>query len=197
MSDLILGLTLGAAAGITPGPLFALVVTTGLQRGFGAGARTALAPLLSDVPVVAVALAAVASLPDTTVVWLGRFGGVYLIWLGVETVREAAAGPGSADDRFRDLGRGVVANLLSPHPWLFWFAVGAPATVSAWGRSPGSAVAFVAGFYLLLVGSKVAVAFFAASGRRILTEAARVRFAQVGGGVIVVMGILLLVEYLR
>ncbi len=198
MSDLVLGLSLGAAAGIVPGPLFTLVVTTGLQRGFGAAARTAFAPLVSDVVVVAAALATVASLPDAAVTWLGRVGGLYLIWLGVQTVREAgAAETGTDAGPLRDLRRGVVVNLLSPHPWLFWFAVGAPATVSAWSRSPARAVAFVGAFYLLLVGSKVVAAFLAASGRRLLTDASQARLARVGGAVITVMGVLLAVDYLR
>lgn len=198
MSDLLLGLSLGAAAGITPGPLFTLVMTTGLRRGFGAGARIALAPLVSDAPVVAVALAAVASLPDAAASWLGRVGGLYLVWLGLQTLREAGEDPkgGSSIDRLRDLRRGVAVNLLSPHPWLFWFSVGAPATVAAWGRSPGRAGAFVAGFYLLLVGSKLVVAFVAASGRHLLSDSSQALLARIGGGVIVVMGLLLVAEYL-
>ncbi len=197
MSDLVLGLTLGAAAGVTPGPLFALVVTASLRRGFGAGARTAVAPLISDLPVVVVALAAVSSLPDGVVRGLGLAGGVYLVWLGARTVSEARSP--AVDDRpaVRDLRRGVVVNLLSPHPWLFWFSVGAPATLGAWQRAPIRAVAFVGAFYALLVGAKVVAAAVVASGRRFLGTAWHGRLAQVGGATIAVMGVVLVFEYLR
>lgn len=56
-------------------------------------------------------------------------------------------------------------NLLNPHAWLFWIAVGAPAFTAAWGRSPAVAIAFVGGFYLVLVGSKAALAGLIGAGR--------------------------------
>ncbi len=197
MSDLLLGLTLGAAAGITPGPLFTLVVTVSLRRGFGAGARTALAPLLSDLPVVVIALAALAALPGVVVRGLGLVGGLYLIWLGIRTVSEARNPADDGGSAVRDLRRGVVVNLLSPHPWLFWFSVGAPLTLGAWQRAPVRAVAFVGAFYALLVGSKMVAAAVVASGRRLLDTTWHIRLAQVGGVAIAAMGVVLITEYLR
>ena len=68
------------------------------------------------------------------------------------------------DDRARDLRRAVLVNVLSPHPWIFWATVGGPLLVEA--GSAAAAAAFVAGFYVTLVGAKVAVAAIVEAGRR-------------------------------
>ena len=52
MEDLVVALTLGLAAGVSPGPLLALVVSATLERGFGAGLRVASAPLVTDLPII-------------------------------------------------------------------------------------------------------------------------------------------------
>jgi threonine/homoserine/homoserine lactone efflux protein len=93
---------------------------------------------------------------------LSMVGGVFVLWLGVQMVNEARHATllqPSAPQRPRvDMQRGMMVNVLNPHPWLFWMTVGAPLLVGFWRQGVWQAVAFVAGFYLLLVGAKVAVA---------------------------------------
>jgi threonine/homoserine/homoserine lactone efflux protein len=64
--------------------------------------------------------------------------------------------------------KGVVTNLLSPHPWLFWLTVGAAILAEAIAQSWLVAAAFLFGFYLLLVGSKVGVALLSGRSRDLL-----------------------------
>jgi threonine/homoserine/homoserine lactone efflux protein len=64
--------------------------------------------------------------------------------------------------------KGIVTNLLSPHPWLFWLTVGAAILAKAMAQSWLVAAAFLFGFYLLLVGSKVGVALMAGRSRDLL-----------------------------
>ena len=52
MDALILGATIGLAAGISPGPLLFLTITSALRSGARAGVIVACAPLLSDIVVV-------------------------------------------------------------------------------------------------------------------------------------------------
>ena len=89
MSELLLGISLGFAAGISPGPLSALVVTTALQRGVWAGVRVAIAPLLTDLPVVALSVLAVGAFPAGGLSYLAAAGGVFVIFLGLDTYRKA------------------------------------------------------------------------------------------------------------
>ncbi len=60
------------------------------------------------------------------------------------------------------LVKGVLVNVLSPHPYLFWISVGAPLVHRAMAVSVLAAGAFIAGFYLFLVGSKIALALVVA-----------------------------------
>lgn len=91
MDALGLGLTLGLVAGISPGPLLVLVVTAALRSGWKAGALTACAPLLSDAAVVAVTLLLLDRLPGRALGVLGVVGAVFVVWTGVQTVRDARA----------------------------------------------------------------------------------------------------------
>ena len=56
------------------------------------------------------------------------------------------------------LRRGALVNVANPAPWLFWATVGGPVLITTWQQSPPAAVAWLSGFYLALVGAKVALA---------------------------------------
>lgn len=176
MNYLIAGFTLGFAAGVSPGPLLTLVITKTLERGLGAGLRVAVAPLLTDLPIIVIAVAFFAVLPPLLENILTVVGGIFVLYLAGETLRSArtahlttAAADASAASA--DLWRGMLVNFLSPHPWLFWIGVAAPLFIGAWQSSAWAALGFLAGFYGLLVGSKVLVAFAVAGGRRFLNDA--------------------------
>ena len=188
MRETLFGLTIGWAAGISPGPLNLLVVQSALRSGAAAGALVAIAPLITDSPIVALSLLVASTVPDGVLTAMSIAGGLYLIWLGIaewraseETVPEPA--PGS------HLRRGVIANLLSPHPWLFWLTVGGPTTVKAWERMPGAAVGFIAGFFVVLVGTKVIIAVVAARAGRRLSDRGQRTAGKVGGVALVAVGV--------
>jgi len=204
------GLALGLGAGLAPGPLMALVVTTVLASGFRAGVRVAFSPLVTDVVVIAVSVLVVGALPDRATAALGVAGGLYVVLLGIEALRERPVAvedpvlpddpvPAAAEADRRTgpdpLRRGALLNLLSPHPWVFWLAVGGPLLVAAWTESPVAAVGFLAAFYLLLVGCKVLLAAAVAGGRRHLSERG-LRIAHiVAGALLLLTGVVLVVEF--
>ena len=199
MRELLLGIVLGLGAGISPGPLLGLVLTSTLTRGFGAGARVALAPLLTDAPIVLLSLFVLKSLPAPAVRALGVAGGAYVIYLGAQTLRGARTAELSAarnTSSRRDIWRGALVNALSPHPWLFWLSAGGPLLVNAWGDASVRGVTFLVGFYGLLVGSKIAVAWVAAAGRQRLSERWYQRTLLAAGVLLSVAGALLIWEFL-
>ena len=191
MREALLGLTLGWAAGISPGPMLGLVITTTIRAGLGAGLRMSTVPLLSDLPVVVVALAFAAGVPIGLLDWLSLIGGGYLIWLGASEMRamQREAPPVS-------MGKAVMVNLMSPHPWLFWITVGAPILVEAWRRQPSAGVAFVSLFYLMIVSTKMAVAWVVARAGRRLSPAGLRRLGLFGGAAIAILGVVLILETL-
>lgn len=200
MAELLLGITIGLSAGVSPGPLLTLVITTALQRGFGAGARVACSPLLTDGPIIAVVLLFLSRVPGAVLTTFGVAGGLFVIYLGVTTIREAAEGrlqPAGGPPVQRDLWQGAFVNAVSPHPWLFWLSVGGPILVSAWGEAAPRAVAFLGGFYLCLIGSKIALAGIVAAGGRRLNDTWYQRVLGGAGALMVAAGALLLFDTLR
>jgi len=194
VTEFLLGLGLGLGAGLSPGPLQTLVVTSALRRGFGAGVRVAIAPLFTDAPIIAVTVAFVSTIPHRGVRAIGIAGGLALVAMGIWEIARArhhstetneVAGGGD------DVLRGVIVNGLNPHPWLFWIGVGAPLLVTAWRVAPGRALAFLAGFYLTIIGSKVAIAAVVGVGRQRLSTEWRYRLLLAGGAILVVFGLIL------
>lgn len=167
------GITLGLSAGLAPGPLTALVIAQTLRYGRGEGFRIALAPLLTDLPIVIVSVTLLALVRDsaTLLAGLGAIGALYLLWIAIETWGASlpqASGPAAAPASWR---RGMLTNFLNPHPYLFWATLGAPYVIGTWRASPAAAASFVVGFYALLVGAKLALAVLIATQRKRFTPA--------------------------
>jgi threonine/homoserine/homoserine lactone efflux protein len=163
------GAALGLTGGIAPGPLTALVVQETLQHGTAAGARVALAPVLTDGPLLLVSAAFATALAglDVALGVLGLVGAgflLYLAWEGV-SVRQVDIDPDASPG---SLYKAIVVNLLNPHPYVFWVGVGGPLVAEAWAHSAGAALAFLVGFFGLLCGSKLALALLVGRVRRLL-----------------------------
>jgi threonine/homoserine/homoserine lactone efflux protein len=190
---LALGLSTGLSAGISPGPLLALVVSASLRSGWAGGLRVALAPLITDAVIITVAVLLVDHLPPQALRWLGIAGGVVIIWIGIGILRSARTATlpdtaGQAADPNKELWRGVAVNALNPHPYLFWAAVGAPILVSAWRTSPLHALAFLLSFYCLLLGSKVTIAWLVSRSAGGLSLTWYHRILAVCGALMLTMG---------
>ena len=85
-------------------------------------------------------------------------GGIFLTYLAYENVRINKAQSCIKAENPNSILKGAMINALSPHPYLFWFTVGAPIVLSAYAQSLTHAASFILGFYLFLVGSKVVLA---------------------------------------
>jgi threonine/homoserine/homoserine lactone efflux protein len=168
MRELLLGLTIGFSAGVSPGPLLAFVVTTSLRHGRWAGFQVAASPLVTDPPIIILTLTVLNAVPGRVVAAVGTIGAGVVLKLGISTLRQAhraelpALEGGAAT---HSLGQGVMVNLLSPHPWLFWMSVGSPLLIIAWHHGAVYGGAFLLGFYGLLVGSKVVLAALLSASR--------------------------------
>ena len=178
----------GLSAGFSPGPLLALVIAQTIRFGFREGTRVALAPLVTDVPIIL--LSVLVLLPfaaDRAVLgYLSLAGALFVMYLAGSCVRARPPEAGGDGERPRSLLRGAAVNALNPHPYLFWLTVGGPAVIRAWAESPGAAAAFVVVFSACLVGSKLIVAALAGRSRGLLT-------GQAYGMVMRALGLALLV----
>jgi threonine/homoserine/homoserine lactone efflux protein len=201
MEALLLGLTIGFAAGVSPGPLLFLTITSSLRSGPRAGVLVALAPLLTDALVVGLTLLVLDRLPSWVLSVLGVVGGLFVVWTGIQTLREsrdaslAGARTEPSSGSVQALRRGAPVNILSPHPWITWATALGPLTIATWRESAGSGLALVVGFYVLLVGTKVVVALLVGRARHRLGDQGYRRSLQVAGALLLVAGVALVVEF--
>ncbi|HET8542753.1 MAG TPA: LysE family transporter [Anaeromyxobacter sp.] len=167
MALFVQGLVLGFSAAAQPGPLQAYLLAQSVRNGAGRTFPVTMVPLVSDPLVIAVVLAALAQVPAGFLRVLQVMGGGILLWLGAGALRAARSartrGADSGDlRRPRGFWRAVFLNLTNPSVWIAWSVVMGPVVSAAWRASPARALAFVAGFYLFLVGGNLLLVLLAA-----------------------------------
>lgn len=193
------GILLGLSAGLSPGPLMALVISHTVRHGVREGVRVSLAPLATDLPIVLICMLLLKQLADSHLVLgcVSLLGGVFVLYLGYESFKTNTLHVGVEGTSPQSLGKGILVNALSPHPYLFWLTVGAPMMMKAWVQSPLASLAFVSGFYVCLVGSKVSMAVILGKSRRHLGGRSYVCLMRALGLLLVVFACLLFKEGLH
>ena len=203
MEAILAGLALGLGSGLAPGPLLGLTLSVSLTQGARAGVQVAMSPLITDTLVILLTLSVLTQLPPaavTTVTLLGAVLVAYFAWETWRAAREPALvdelpSPGGTSPRtaWPAWLEGVVLNILNPAAWLFWATAGSALLLGFWRDSPAQAMVFLVTFYLMLVGTKVALALSVSAGRerlsmrayRWLLVAAAVMLAAVAAGLAV------------
>ena len=199
ISHLVSGLLFGLAAGISPGPLLALVITETIRHDTKTGMLVALAPIITDLPVVALSIFVLSRFSASKIVLgvISIAGCLFISYLAFESITvkdiESSLKKGGVDS----LRKGVITNLLSPHPYLFWITVGAPTAVKASRAGLFAPTLFIAGFYLLLVGSKIVVALLVGKSKVFLSSRIYVYIVRVLGFILIVFAVLFLREGLK
>jgi len=167
---LLSGAVLGLAAGISPGPLLTLVVSETLRHNRKAGMAIAITPILTDLPIVTASVFVLIKLSEADFVLgtISMLGALFIGYLAYENITIKGLEISVRQTKEASIRKGIIANVLSPYPYLFWMTVGAPSVLKAYGESFLSAFLFVGGFYVLLVGSKIFVALLVDKSRSFL-----------------------------
>jgi threonine/homoserine/homoserine lactone efflux protein len=127
------GVLLGFSAGLSPGPMLALVLAQTLRHGSREGCKIAMTPLVTDPPIILVTLVLASKLaqqgPLLGIVSIA--GAVFVLYLAWESLHPARQGAEAPNEPPRSWFKGIVTNLLNPHPWIFWLTVGAAILANA------------------------------------------------------------------
>jgi threonine/homoserine/homoserine lactone efflux protein len=199
MNYLITGTILGFSAGFSPGPLLALVISETLRHDMKAGVKVALAPILTDLPIVFLSLFILAKLSafNTVLGIISFLGSFLLLHMGYESIRTKGVDLGLQNDTPNSLKRGILVNAFSPYPYLFWISIGAPTTMKAMDQSVFAALSFIISFYVFLVGSKILLAILAGKSRSFLTDKVYIYIMRALGGALLVFAIFLFQEGMK
>jgi len=170
-SFLIAGTILGLSAGIAPGPLLALVISETMEHGVRSGVKIALAPILTDLPIILITILFLSKINHFQNILgiISIIGGFFILFLGLESMRSKGVDLNLNKSTPKSLQKGILVNVLSPHPYLFWFSVGGPTTIKAIDVNLFAAISFILSFYVLLVGSKIVLAILVGKSRTFLT----------------------------
>lgn len=190
---LTLGAVLGLAAGCSPGPLLALVISETLRHNAKAGIKVALAPVITDLPIILFTFFILSKVSDSETILgiISLIGGLFVLSMAIENFRIKGVEVRVPNEAPRSLMRGVLANMLSPHPYLFWLSVGAPLLNKAMSSSPAALIAFLGGFYALLLGSKVLLAILVGRSKAFLQGTAYRNIMRLLGLLLGVLALLL------
>jgi len=172
MTDfLTIGIILGISAGCAPGPLLMLVISETLQHGIRSGIKVALAPVISDLPIILLTVYIVSKLAgfQTGLGVISLAGGLFILLSGCSCLRTQPVTAAIATEQPRSLLKGLAVNVLNPHPYLFWISVGTPLMSKALTAGIPALCGFLAGFYCSLVGSKIFLALAVGKSRSFLS----------------------------
>ncbi|MBU5637789.1 LysE family translocator [Geomonas sp. Red69] len=193
------GLVLGCSAGFSPGPLLMLVISETLSHGTRSGVRVALSPIITDFPIVAATLLLLMKVSGYHGILgcVSLAGGLFVLYTGYQSLRAKPVQLDLPKDPPKSLRKGVVTNLLSPHPYLFWITVGAPLLSRSLKVGPAAFVAFIGSFYLCLVGAKIVLALAVGRSRAFMGSRVYLWIMRLLGALLTFFALLLFREGLK
>jgi threonine/homoserine/homoserine lactone efflux protein len=152
LTYLVLGITYAFAAAVAPGPLQTYLISQTLTHGWRRTLPAAFCPLISDGPVIALALLVLSRVPVWMAQGLRLAGGVFVLYLAWGAARPwrghdaQAVAPAPSS-----LLRAALVNVLNPNVYISWSLVLGPLLLKAWRESPANGGALLAGFYGTMV----------------------------------------------
>lgn len=177
LSFFLQGAGFGLAAAAQPGPFMAYLISRTLANGWRRTLPAALAPLISDGPIIVVMVLALTRLPDSFRVVLHLASGAFILYLARGAYlswRRFQPALLSADQgRRRSVLHAALMNMLGPGPYLFWSLVTGPVLVQGWRAGPPNAVAFLAGFYGVMVGCLAGIIIIFGTTQRLGPQVSR------------------------
>jgi threonine/homoserine/homoserine lactone efflux protein len=149
------GIILGLYAAVMPGPLQFFLFSQTLRIGWRRTLPGALAPLLSDLPILLVLLLLLSQAPAWFLNGLRVAGGLfilYLAWGALKTVQQPETAVEVSPDAARQsFWKTVGINLLNPNVYIFWSTIGVPIVLEGWQQSAWMGAAFILGMYAMLI----------------------------------------------
>ena len=164
------GAALGFAAAITPGTFQTYLISESLSGGFRRAAPIAFAPLISDAPIIIFSLLLLNQLPAYFLQLVSFAGGIfalYLAWRLFSSWRQGTEIHVEDQPQKGTLRRGVIANFLTPGPYLFWTLVSGPILLAAGRQSFALGASFLIGFYGIMIAGLLGIALLISQARRL------------------------------
>ena len=155
LAYLIQGIGYGFAAAVLPGPFQTYLISQTLSKGWRLTLPGALAPLISDGPIIVAVLVVLSQVP----LWFQRFlyiaGGLFILYLARSAFLAwrdyDEVGVVKASSGRQSVVRSAIMLALSPGPYIFWSVVTGPILLTGWREAPANGLGFLVSFYATIV----------------------------------------------
>jgi len=190
------GIILGLSAGFSPGPLLALVISETLNHNFKTGARVAIAPLISDTPIILLCFYVLSHFAQSNIILAGIsfIGALYILYLGISGFKVKSIIQSTDNSKSNSLSKGILVNLFNPNPYLFWLTVGTTLMINALKSGISYFLMFLAGFYVCLVGSKLLVAALTGQSKSFIIGKAFIYINRILAVLLILLALVLAVD---
>jgi threonine/homoserine/homoserine lactone efflux protein len=195
---IMLGVTMGLTAGLSPGPLLMLLISETIKRNRKAGILVACVPLITDLPIVLISIFVLQSISNYHFILgiISLLGALYLGYLAFENIKLKHFDPDIDELRSKSLKKGIITNFLNPNPYLFWMTIGAPTVLKGYRTNIFLSLCFVIGFYIFLVGSKIIIALLVDRSKALIKSSLYVMLIKILGLILLVFSLIFIKESL-
>lgn len=172
-----LGVGYGFAAAVQPGPLQTYLISQALLKGWRKSLISALAPLVSDGPIIALCLLVLSQVPIGLQRFLFIAGGLFVLYLAYGTYKSwRDFDPQVASNEISSGGsllKAALTNILAPGAYLFWTLVTGPILMRGWRETPLNGISLLLGFYVTMILSLGAIIILFGSARQLGPKVSR------------------------
>jgi threonine/homoserine/homoserine lactone efflux protein len=172
---LLTGIFIALSAGLSPGPLMALMISQTIHHGLGEGIKIAIAPILTDIPIIIIItlLVSLFSGIDLFLAGISFLGACYLAYLAYESFKIKGITVVKGKVKPRSLKKGALTNFLNPSVYFFWFTIGGPLLLKSMQKNEFSyGIIFVITFLVTLFLAQFMIVLVAAHSRGFLKSTA-------------------------
>ncbi len=152
---LLQGAVYGLTAASQPGPFQTYIISQTLARGWKRTLPAALAPLISDGPIILLCVLVLTQVPVWMQHGLHIAGGLFILYLAYGAYKTwknfNLSVPAVETETRQSVLKAAMMNALNPNPYIFWTLVTGPILLQGWHESPVNGIGFLAGFYISMI----------------------------------------------
>ena len=158
---LIFGITYALAAAIQPGPFQTFLISKTLENGWKKTLPAALAPVISDGPIIVLVLFILSKIPTELIRFLQIGGGLLLLYLAYSAfesfINFDKINRQQENKTDSTLLKAVLVNLLNPAPYIGWSLIMGPMFIKGYQQNATNGIALIAGFYVTIVFAQMGI----------------------------------------
>lgn len=178
ISYLIFGITYAFAAAVQPGPFQTYIISQTFTRGWKRTLPAAFSPLLSDVPIIILALLLLSQVDNEFFQFLHCGGGIFLLYLSSRSFKAwwdfNTNNAVDVQSSQQTLLNAALVNVLNPNPYIGWSLIMGPLFLKGWREAPINGISLLLAFYCTMIISLVGVIMLFAFARNLGPRVSRI-----------------------